>query len=360
MSGTLAKRGRRGIVLVTVVIAIAVLSTVVVDFIYSARVDYEISASRSRDVQARHVARSGIAILTDVMDRVALEDIRGDRGSGPSRVSVENSEDGWKLVLPPVEVGEGSISVSVRDERSKVNLNALVDQKSNRVDFQVRTQLGELFRFLGVEREKSELFISSLVNWLDREVENGENDQDPDGAGGAYYSALENPYRVKDGLLDSVGEIRMIHGMDEDFFFKVRDHVTVYPGDKRVNLSTASKRVIMATLKAARVSVRERRNGPGELRDEVVERMADAVIERRAKKMTVTVKEANKILRDADSGSNMASGLPGVVVENGRSDVFSARSTGVVDAAPPVTRFVEAVVSKDEGSSASVVSWRER
>lgn len=344
----------------TVVIAIAVLSTVVVDFIYSTRIDYEISVSRSRGVQARHIAKSGIAILKGVIDRRALEEIQGNRGSGSSRVVVKNAEDGWNLLLPPVTVGEGSISVSVIDERSKVNLNALVDQRSNRVDFQVRTQLSELFRLLGVERGKSDLFISSLVNWLDREVENGENDQDPDGARKAYYAALETPYGVKDGLLDSVGEIRMIHGMDEDFFFRIRDYVTVYPNSKRVNLSTASKRVMMATFKAARVSVKEGQNRPGELKDAVVEEMADAVIERRAKKTTITAKEARKILQKADSGSNIASGLLGLVLEEGKSDVFSARSTGVVEAAPPVTRFVDAVVFKNDDSSAAVVSWKER
>ncbi|MDE0520054.1 MAG: type II secretion system protein GspK, partial [Candidatus Dadabacteria bacterium] len=182
------KTAQKGIVLVIVVITIAILSTIVIDFIYSTRVSYEISANSSSDVQARHIAKSGVRVVRGVLRKKTPEDLPLLQGILGQAISSENGSGGWKLSIISFPIGEGNISLQVVDERSKVNLNALVDQRSGRVDFQVRTQLNELFRFLGVETDKADLFVASLVNWLDGAAPGSGNDQDPDGAGGNYLS----------------------------------------------------------------------------------------------------------------------------------------------------------------------------
>lgn len=357
------KTKQRGIVLVIVVITIAILSTIVIDFIYSTRVSYEISANSSSDVQARHIAKSGVRVVRGVLRKKTPEDLPLLRGVFAQAISSENGSDGWKLSITSFPIGEGNISLQVVDERSKVNLNALVDQRSGRVDFQVRTQLNELFRFLGIEIEKADLFVASLVNWLDGAAPGSGNDQDSDGADGSYYSGLENSYYIKDGLLDSVEEIRMIEGMDKDFFFQVKDYLTVYPKDKKVNFSTASKTVIMATIKAAGVSVNERQNDPREMKDSVVRRMADEIIMRRRTKRVISASETKKILKGVDSTLKISSGISGVVLKGGKSDVYTAISTGIVGEQIPVTRQVQAVIRKNlkrKNSYPTVASWRER
>lgn len=357
------KTKQRGIVLVIVVITIAILSTIVIDFIYSTRVSYEISVNSSRDVQARHIAKSGVRVVRGVVRKKVPEDLPVLKGMIGRAITSENGPDGWRLSITSFPLVEGNISLQVVDERSKVNLNALVDQRSGRVDFQVRTQLNELFRFLGVETEKADLFVASLVNWLDGAAAGSGNDQDPDGADGNYYSGLENPYYIKDGLLDSVEEIRMIQGMDKDFFFQVKDYLTVYPKDKKVNFSTASKTVIMATIKAAGVSVNERQNDPREIKDSVVGRMADEIILRRSTKRVISASETKKILKGVDSTLKISSGISGVVLKEGKSDVYTAVSTGIVGEQIPVTRQVQAVIRKNlkrKNSYPTVASWRER
>ena len=358
-----SKTTQKGIVLVIIVITIAILSTIVIDFIYSTRVSYEISANSSKDVQARHIAKSGVRVVRGVLRKKTPEDLPLLRGMIGQAISSENGADGWKLSITSFPIGEGNISLQVVDERSKVNLNALVDQRSGRVDFHVRTQLNELFRFLGVETDKADLFVASLVNWLDGAEPGSGNDQEPDGAGGNYYAGLENPYYIKDGPLDSVEEIRMIEGMDKDFFFKVKDYLTVYPKDKKVNFSTASKAVIMATIKAAGVSVNERQNDPREMKDSVVGRMADEIIIRRSTKRVISASETTKILKEVDSGLKISSGISGVVLKGGESDVYTAVSTGIVGEQIPVTRQIQAVIRKNlkkKNSYPTVASWRER
>ena len=153
----------------------------------------------------------------------------------------ESEDEIWSFTVPSFPVGDGVVSLRVEDERSKINLNALVSQNSNKVDFQVKTALTHLFRLLEVDQEKSDLFISSLINWLDRDLQGAQNDQDPQGANRSFYNSLDNPYAIKDGQLDSLEEIRMIEGMDEEFYNKIKNYVTVYPDNKFVNFSTASK-----------------------------------------------------------------------------------------------------------------------
>ena len=363
MRRTDSKTAQRGIVLVIVVITIAILSTIVIDFIYSTRVSYEISANSSNDIQARHIAKSGVRVVRGVLRKKNLEDIPVLKGVLAQAVKSQNGAGGWGLSISSFPIGDGNISLEVADERSKVNLNALVDQKSNRVDFQVRTQLNELFRFLGVETEKADLFVASLVNWLDGAAAGGGNNQEPDGAGADHYAKLENPYYIKDGLLDSVEEIRMIQGMDKDFFFRVRDYLTVYPKDKKVNFSTASKTVIMATIKAAGVSVTEREGNIQELKDSVVRRMADEIIMRRSTKRIISVKETKKILKGVDSSLKISSGISGMVLKDGKSDVYAAVSTGIVGEEIPVTRQIQAVIRKNlkrKNSYPTLASWKER
>ena len=362
MRRTDSETAQRGIVLVIVVITIAILSTIVIDFIYSTRVSYEISANNSNDIQARHIAKSGVRVVRGVLKKKTLEELPVPKGVLGQAVNSQNGASGWSLSIISFPIGDGNISFQVADERSKVNLNALVDQKSNRVDFQVRTQLNELFRFLGVETEKADLFVASLVNWLDGAAGGG-NDQEPDGATAAYYAKLENPYYIKDGPLDSVEEIRMIQGMDKDFFFSVRDYLTVYPKDKQVNFSTASKTVIMATIKAAGVSVTEREGNIQELKDSVVSRMADKVITRRRTKRIISVEETKKILKEVDSKLKISSGISGMVFKGGKSDVYTAVSTGIVGEEIPVTRQIEAVIRKNlkrKNSYPTLASWKER
>ena len=352
---------QRGIVLIIVVITIAILSTIAVEFIYSTRVSYEVSVNSSKELQIRHIAKSGVSLAQSVIRSRTLEDLPRNLGPLKQMVTTKNDENGWDLSISSFPLRTGNISLDIKDERSKINLNALVDQKLNKVDFQVRTQLNELFRFLEIETEKADLFVASLVNWLDRPARSIINDQDSSGAGAAHYAALENPYYIKDGPLDSVEEIRMIHGMDNGFYTKVQDYLTVYPKDKKVNFSTASKKVIMATIKAATVSVTQTGSNSRDIKDSVVDRMADSVISRRKAKRIISSSEAIKILKEMDSGLKISSGLSGVVLKNGKSDIYSVVSTAMAIEQRPVSKQVRAVVQKSSKNLyPTVISWKER
>lgn len=364
------KDSEKGIVLVLVIIIIAVLTIVVGDMIYFTHIDTEISSNTKDEMRARYIAKSGIHVAAGTMKAQALEEL--SEVSTNLNLGVDNSEGYWAINVPYFPVGDGGVSVTVIDERSKVNLNALINQSSNRVDNQVMAELNELFTYLEVEDEKSDRFLASLVNWLDRPLEGAENDQDSDGANSGFYTGLENPYTIKDGPLDSLSEIRMIDGMDDEFFNTIKDFVTVYPTDKKINFTTASKVVLMSAIKASSVPSLDLDNDQGgqqgdpqdriEITDDIAEQIADEIITAREDETIITQAKAREIAREVDATAEISAGLVGVAVSTGKSDVFSVKAVGSLGEVNPTKRVVEAVLRKNrEQSSESIdiISWKE-
>lgn len=351
-----------GVVLIIVLIVTAILTTLVVDLIYFTQIDSEISANTRDDIKARYIAKSGVNVVAGAMSGTQLEELK--KATSILNNQSEASDEIWSIRLPVLPVGDGNVSLTVIDERSKINLNALVNQSSNRVDEQVKTELEELFRVLDVEPRKSDLFIASLINWLDHPIQGAENDQDSSGANADYYLGLEDPYNIKNGPLDSIDEIRMIRGMDEEFFGKVKNYVTVYPADKKVNFSTASRAVMISVLKGAAVSAIQRRedSSPEDLKDDIAESIAERVIEARKDDPIVDRKKVAEIIKDVDPTLNILSGISGVVLSSGESDVFSVDSTGIFGEENPTVRTVEAVIRKGASGQSRgihIISWKE-
>ena len=364
------KDSEKGVVLVLVIIIIAILSIVVGDMIYFTHIDSEISANIKDQMRARYIAKSGIHVAAGTLKVQALEELTDV--STTLSLPAENSEGYWAIVVPFFPVGEGGVTVTVIDERSKVNLNALVNQSTNRVDQQVLEQLTELFTYLEVDESKSDRFLASLTNWLDAPLAGAENDQDSQGANGSFYSSLEEPYSIKDGPLDSLQEIRMIDGMDDEFYNTIKDFVTVYPEDKKINFTTAPKVVLMAAIKGANVDSLDLENDddeeeqpnrePIDITDDMAEQIADEIIAARQEDTIISQSKAREIARDTDPTAEISAGLVGVAFNTGKSDIFSVKAEGSLGEFNPTKRIVEAVLRKsreDGGESVDIISWKE-
>jgi general secretion pathway protein K len=365
MSNNLKKReSERGIVLLVVLIATAILTTLVVDLIYFTQIDMSISANVKDEIKARYLAKSGIEVVAGTIKKISPEEL--DKNASLFGEQNSSSEGYWTLNVPSFPMGEGVFSLKVVDERSKINLNTLVGPSTNRVDNRVLTELAELFGMLGIEYSKSSIFIGSLINWLDRPIEGSptKNDQSPIGADADYYAGLDSPYRIKDGPLDSVGEILLIKGMDQEFFDKVKNYVTVYPKDEKVNFSTASKVVMMAVLKGAASAV----NGEEDtntMDDDVIQGITDAVIEERKENPVISLEKVKEIEKryNTDPANSISAGLTILVLNSGKSDVFSVTSTGSLGGEDPTVSIIEAVIRKSasgDSEEVNIISWKER
>ena len=355
------RESEKGIVLVIVIIVIAILMILVTDLIYFTQIDSEISMNTRDEVKARYIAKSGVQVAAGAFSVTALEELSGMMGSIGG--STGNSDGFWALSVPYFPVGSGTVSITITDERSKINLNSLVSSDSNIVDQQVLAELSELFRLLGVDTGKSERFLSSLVNWIDVPKEGTVNDQDSAGANAEFYAGLQPAYRIKDGPLDTVEEIRMIDGMDDEFYNAIKDYVTVYPLDKKINFSTAPRVVMIAALKAATVPAIP---GQGSKQDPIDDgtagQIVDEIIEARKNDPIVDSKKVREIVQDVDPTSQIIAGLVGLGQGTGESEVFTVRSEGILGEASPTRRIIEAVIRKKRVGRefvVDIITWKE-
>jgi len=351
-----------GIVLIVVLIVIAILTTLVVDLMYFTQVDAQISSNFKEDVQAEYIARSGVNVMAGTMKNNSLEELENIvstySGTEP------NSKGYWSINVPNFPVGLGVVSLKIVDERSKINLNALVNQNSNMVDKQVREELIELFELLDISSTKYERFIASLINWTDTNIEGSVNDQEVGGANGDFYRSLDKPYYIKDGPLDSLEEIKLIDGMYSDLFNIIKDYVTIYPTGKQINFSTAPKIVILAALRGATISAVE---GQGdfevvEINPDIADKIADEIIAERENNAIIARTDILKIVRDVDPTLRINSGLSGVSLTSGKSDTFTVRAVGMLGEDNPTTKIVEAALRKDFRSNnggVNIISWKE-
>ncbi|MBF8302035.1 MAG: hypothetical protein HW396_316 [Candidatus Dadabacteria bacterium] len=356
-------RSEKGIVLIIVLIVIAILTTLVVDLMYFTHIDIEISSNTRDELKSRYIAKSGVYVIAGTLKNEPLENITAFASNFGDQVG--DSKGYWTIQIPFLPFGDGSLSIKVIDERSKINLNALVNQTTNDVDRQVHAELTELFRMIGVDNSKSSLFIASLTNWLDRPISGSRNDQNPAGANGDFYAGLENPYQIKDGPLDSLEEIRQIHGMDDEVFNSIKDYVTVYPADKKINFSTAPKIVIKAAVKGSAVSAKQGQESasPEDVRDDITELIAEAVMESRKDDPLVGIKKVREIVKAIDPNLRINAGLSGVVLGTGKSDVFSLTSIGSIGGEAPTSKAVNAVVRKSgsiNSQGVNIISWKEQ
>lgn len=360
------KNSEQGIVLLVVIIVISILTILVADLIYFTQIDREISGNTVDEIKARYIAKSGVHVAAGTLKGQPLEDL--SEIASTLALEGDNSTGFWAINVPFFPVGEGSVSVTVVDERAKINLNSLIDASSNRVDQQVLAELRELFRIVEADETKSERFISSLVNWVDQPITGAQNDQDSNGANAGFYSSLDNPYAIKDGTLDSVQEVRLIDGMDEELYSKIKDYITVYPPDKKINFSTAPKIVIMAAIKGSTVPAIEGQGGSdtnsntNEVSDDTIEQIADEIIAAREDQPVIDQKKAREVASGVDSTSEISAGLVGVTLNSGYSEIFSVKSVGSLGDSNPTKRIIEAVIKKtteNNQTKVDIISWKE-
>ena len=238
--------------------AIAIATVIVAEFTTDSEVDY-IAATNARDeMRAHFLARSGmnlahlvIRVQTDVVDK--NRDLLGDMQLGEFTGlfmgafggSGEELEDVARTLgatssseLKGLGLQQGSFDVQVITEDGKTNLNCANGGDQTRKNLQ--TKLEALFYFdaynpifenpdaEGWRRDRATQ-VAAFIDYVDT----GNGRLDAPGASEEYgYEGLDDRYKPKNNYLDSVGEIRLIRGVDDRFWAVFGHRFTVYGGCK--------------------------------------------------------------------------------------------------------------------------------
>ena len=136
----------------------------------------------------------------------------------------------------PVSLGDGEVRVAIEDEERKIDLNRLMLPNGNAPDERRLAVFQRLLDTLGIDRAVAD----AVVDWLD----NDENAR-VGGAESSYYLGLPGPYKAKNDLFDTVGELRLVRGVTDNVYGTLLPFVTV-SSSGMVNINTAPKEVLMS------------------------------------------------------------------------------------------------------------------
>lgn len=269
-------RNNKGIALIITLMVITVLIAVTFELNRQMR-DSVTDAAATRDsLTLSHMISSGVEIAEGILVKDKVE------------TEIDSSQEEWAdpeiineyIVQVPFEKGKMSLEIS--DERSRIQINALVKFPEGR---EFNTTQQEMWkRFFGLmlaqqelneDKEKGKLLstdelepdmiINPVKDWLDA------NDDDAitglTGAENDYYEDLDPPYGCMNGPIKDISELLRIRNITPELFMSIDENVaglsnyiTAYgmamvEGDKngftydgKININTAEAPVLAALL----------------------------------------------------------------------------------------------------------------
>jgi len=266
--------GQRGVALVVVLTAVAVLSVAVAEFSYNTRINIGMTHHAQKEVQAYFNARSGIMLALFTLEaKEVVDKVLGLYGAALGGVSTQQIEI-WRAIEPLCQgFSSGKFSLYGLDlidfegveglglpkgqefkckvdlEDGRINVNMVKNTQDKQTLY---TELKGLFMnhftselFDENERKVDEV-IAAIIDWADpddnkTQVEQGLVVESMGGAGeGGNY---DFGYKVKNAKYDSAEELRYVDGVTDGIYCLLKDKVTVYNTEK-LNVNTADLEVI--------------------------------------------------------------------------------------------------------------------
>jgi type II secretory pathway component PulK len=262
---------QRGVALIAVTVALALTAVVVSDFSTNTTVDMRATANIEADMQAHFLARSAmnlselvIRVQTDLIDKLNTQlkaDIQiadytglfiGAFGGGSDEVesmAAMLGAAGGDIKGMGVQPG-ASFDVQLTTDDGKINLNcanrggAGTDAKNLAVKLQslfyaeAYNPIFENEDAEGHRRDRNQQ-VEAIIDYIDRDQTrfDATNLETSSGAPEEYgYETLRDKYVPKNNYLDSVGEIKLIRGIDDRFWKLFGGNFTIY-GDCQENLA---------------------------------------------------------------------------------------------------------------------------
>ncbi len=263
------RRRQRGIALVMVMIAIAITLVITNEFGTATNVDI-LAASNYRDeMRAHFLARSALNLselvirlqqrldnvkatqgiqITDFADQVLLafcgspEEVQAAVGFSPSAVKGLGAD-----------VGQCGINGSIRTEDDKINVNcangndataaALKSELDALVFFPAYDPIFDEPDAEGYRRDRPTQ-TAAIVDYIDSNTQIVRQRGTTEAYG---YESLKDRYYAKDNYIDTVGELKLVRGVDDRFWTLFGGAFTVY-GSCKTNLSTLSNSQLIAAI----------------------------------------------------------------------------------------------------------------
>ncbi len=243
-------RNSRGVVLIMVLWVITILTVVVLEFSFAMRTEVNITKNFKDDLELYAIAQGGVqqAIAELILKHdPRVQQLR--KTMKTEEVTPEKKElvpDGSPYTL---QFDRGECELRIMSEAGKININTISE-----------TTLRKLIGNLGLEVEKRDVVVDSILDWRDTDdfvrINGAEND---------YYQSLKEPYRCKNANLDSIEELLLVKGVTPELFYGrkgakvgeeevtgpdigLKEIFSVYALGEQVDINSASLPVLRAVL----------------------------------------------------------------------------------------------------------------
>ncbi|MBI5756620.1 MAG: type II secretion system minor pseudopilin GspK [Nitrospirae bacterium] len=308
-------RNNKGIALVITLLVLTLLIVLILEFSQGMRVEARAAANFRDDVKAYYLARSGVTFAIALLEE--------DAKTNPK--NVDSLNELWAQKLPPIPLGDGFVSVEITDESSKININKLGGESNDKWHDLMRSFLEHF--------DMKEDIVEAISDWIDTKPAERPNG----GAESSYYEGLEEPYEAKNNLLDSLQELRLVKGIDDDIFGKLRNFLTIVHSDPtvisdgKININTASKDVLMALSP----------NLTGDIANDIIAFRLDNPFK--------TISSIKEVIGDDSPIFNEISSIIAV-----NSNFFTITSTGEVN---QIRKKINAIIER-KSNKTDIIYWR--
>jgi len=220
------RNSERGVALLAVLLGIALMTLLVVDFAMTAGLGFVSAANQANELRAYYLGRSGVNLGLALLAADARADAKADS-------PVDSLNDVWAMPFPTMPLEGGNVSVVVVDETRKLNINAMMDQNGTPNEPAIQ-RMERLFTILNVDPA----LIPGIVQWITPSAMGA-----PGGGNADYYLGLRPPYQPRNGPMPTIADLQLVKGINEAVFNRIRPFLTVMP-ETQVNVNTASGQVL--------------------------------------------------------------------------------------------------------------------
>ena len=191
--------GRRGFVLLTVLIVVMLAAMVAISLLFRMRAEETASAAGSSSEQAWSAALSGVqeAIRSARQAKPGMLDWQDNPAVFYDRFVFEDGADRWYFTVYSAGTSDtGELRYGLTDEASKLNVNTATEE------------------MLGKLPSMTPSLVQALLDFLDTD-----DTPRPEGAEQEYYDALASPYKAFNGPLSTLDELLLVRGFTPQLLY---------------------------------------------------------------------------------------------------------------------------------------------
>ncbi|NLV69164.1 MAG: general secretion pathway protein GspK [Spirochaetes bacterium] len=198
-----------GYILLIVLIISAFLVSFTSDFFFQTSI-YISSLKRARaNLECEYTGLSGLEIAKAIIEIDRLGMSTGFLPNLNNNRNIDSYMDIWALDFPEFPILDGTVKISIEDENSKININALISEFAPSTKY-----YGILQRFfvnMGLPMD----IADAIIDWVDPD-----DSRFPYGAeSSGYYQTLSPPYKAKNAPADSIDELLLVKGITPEIYY---------------------------------------------------------------------------------------------------------------------------------------------